>query len=538
MKALRLPLLLVVPFVFVLGRQSDAVATVSDEIPAAVMHALETAEPTLQVAGKPVEIEALRSFYQQRNNQSVWVDGMGTSPRAQALLRAFQNAARDGLDPADYDPGPIVHEVGTAEQLAAAELAVSATLVRYASDLRGGRALPSKIERDRRILNVIDPVQVLTAAADAPDPTTFVDSLAPTDSIYVGLRDTLARYRAIAAAGGWPNLPDGPDLGPEANDPRVSILRLRLQLTGDLAPEAQGHPPSRYDEDVRDAVRRFQQRHGLAANGVVGGRTQAHLNVPVQGRIRQVLANLERARWLPDDLGNPYVLVNLADFHLQVVEDGFEVLRMRVVVGDRQTLTPVFSDKISYIEINPYWNIPRSIAVKEQLPVLRRNPNGLRAQNIRVLGPGGEQIDPESVDWSAVSVSNWNYRLRQDPGTRNALGRIKFMFPNPYGVYLHDTPSRALFRRQVRAFSHGCIRIEKPIELATFLLRGTEGWGRARIQQAIAKGKNRSIVLKDPVPVHLVYLTAWVGKDGMTQFRGDHYNLDAPLVAALDANRE
>ena len=211
---------------------------------------------------------------------------------------------------------------------------------------------------------------------------------------------------------------------------------------------------------------------------------------------------------------------------------------MRVVVGDPQTLTPMFSDKISYIEINPYWNIPKSIAIKEKLPLLRRAPYTLRAQNIRVLGPGGDEVEPSSVDWSAVSASNWNYRLRQDPGKGNSLGEIKFMFPNPYEVYLHDTPSRALFRRQVRAFSHGCIRIEKPIELATLLLRSTEGWGRKRIEQTIALGKNRSVILRDPVAVHLVYLTAWLGRDGTMQFRGDHYNLDAPAMAALNANRE
>jgi murein L,D-transpeptidase YcbB/YkuD len=211
---------------------------------------------------------------------------------------------------------------------------------------------------------------------------------------------------------------------------------------------------------------------------------------------------------------------------------------MRVVVGDPQTVTPVFSDKISYVEINPYWNIPKSIAIKEKLPLLRRNPNSLRAQNIRVFGPDGEEINPATVNWSAVNAGNWVYRLRQDPGARNALGRIKFMFPNPYDIYLHDTPSRALFRRQVRAFSHGCIRVEKPIELANLLLRGNEGWGETRLERLIAKGRNRPIPLNNPVPVHIVYLTAWVGSDGSTQFRGDHYNLDTPLVAAMSAVRQ
>jgi murein L,D-transpeptidase YcbB/YkuD len=537
MKALRLSLLLMVPAVFVLGGHQNATAASSDELPAAILHALETAGSTPQSASKPGEIEAVRTFYLQREGQPSWVDETGISERGLALARAFLNAARDGLDAADYDLGPFLGQSGNAEQLAATELALSMTLVRYASDLRGGRALPTKLERDQRIVP-LDPIQILSAAADAPDPTAFVESLAPTDSIYLGLRQTLARYRALAAAGGWPQLADGANLGPGSTDPRIGTLRLRLQLTGDLAADAQGHPQNRYDDDLHRAVRRFQQRHGLPANGIVDEQTRAVLNIPVQERIRQILANLERARWLPDDLGDPHVLVNLADFALHVTERGRDVMRMRVVIGDPETITPVFSDKISYIEINPYWNVPRSIAVKEKLPVLKRNPGALKTQNIRLLGPGGEEIDPATINWAAVNANNFNYRLRQDPGERNALGRIKFMFPNPYGVYLHDTPSRALFRRQVRAFSHGCIRIEKPIELATFLLRDKEGWGRVRIQQAIAKGSNRAVILRNPVSVHLVYLTAWLDGEGETQFRDDHYNLDAPLVAAVDATRE
>lgn len=538
MKPSRLPLLLMVPVVFIFGRPPNTEASIFDDIPTAMTRTLDSASAAPPLPGKPIDVEALRFFYQQRGNQPIWVDEAGATERAQALLRALQNADRDGLDPTDYDLAPLLRDLGTTDRVAMAELTVSSTLLRYASDLHGGRALPARIGRDPRIVSVIDPVQTLTAAADAPDPTTFLNALSPVDSVYTGLRDTLARYRAIGAAGGWPQLPEGPELGPGSVDPAVRALRLRLQLTGDLAPDAQGDTPSRYDENVRDAVRRFQHRHGLPENGVVGAQTRAALNIPVQDRIRQIRANLDRARWLPDDLGNTYVFVNLADFHLEVVEGGLEILRMRVVVGDPQTLTPVFSDKISYIEVNPYWNVPKSIAIKEKLGVLRRNPGALRAQNIRVFGPGGEEIGPGSVNWWAVNAGNWHYRLRQDPGPRNALGRIKFMFPNPYDIYLHDTPSRALFRRQVRAFSHGCIRVEKPIELATLLLRDNEGYGRSRIERLIAKGANRPILLTNPVPVHIAYLTTWVGRDGVVHFRSDHYSLDASVIAAVSAGRE
>jgi L,D-transpeptidase YcbB len=536
MHAHRFPWLLAVTAVFLILREPLLAAEAPTPLAAAVQRTLEATGPILIGAGKPVETEALKTFYEQRQNVPLWVDATGLNSRGQALLRAFEGSARDGLDPADYDPGAAVRAAAETDQLAATELGLSASLLRYATDIRRGRAVPEKMDDDQRIApRPIDPAQVLAGAATAPDVNVYVASLAPADPFYLGLRQALDRYRAIAAAGGWPAIPAGGKLALGSNDARVSDLRRHLQLTGDLAAEPTGQVSTRYDETVRQAVRRFQERHGLSATGDVNAGTLQALNVPVSTRIRQILINLERARWLPEDLGDPYVLVNMAAFELDVVEAGKPVLEMRVVVGERENETPVFSDEISYIEINPYWNVPKSIAYKEKLPQLRRNPNALAAQNIKVIGPGGTPINPASIDWSTVGA-NFPYRLRQEPGPRNALGRIKFMFPNPYDVYLHDTPSRALFKRQVRAFSHGCIRVEKPMELAEFLLRGS--WSRERIQKAIDAGKNRAITLMKPVPVHLVYLTAWVDPEGMVQFRDDLYNRDARLVAALDAKRE
>lgn len=538
MQAHRLSWILALAALFFVLR-APAPADASDQLATALKQTIDAAVAggaVLTASGKPVEIEPLRAFYEQRAFAPVWVDSRGLTPQGQALLRVFDSAGRDGLVPADYDPGTSARAGGDAAHLAATEITLSAALLRYATDIRRGRAVPETMDENQRIApRPIDPALVLAGAASAADTDAYLALLAPADPFYLGLRQALDRYTAIAAAGGWPTIAPGGKLAVGVADSRVPSLRRRLQLTGDLAADPLGANSNRFDDSLRQAVRRFQQRHGLSETGEVNAATLRALNVPVSTRIGQILINLERARWLPEDLGDPYVLVNMAAFELNVVEAGKSMLEMRVVVGERDKETPIFSDEISYIEINPYWNVPKSIAYKEKLPQLRRNPYALNSQNIRVFAPGGGAIDPGTVNWAAVG-QNFPYRLRQDPGPKNALGRIKFMFPNPYDVYMHDTPSRALFKRQVRAFSHGCIRVEKPMELAEFLLGS--GWPRTRIERAIASGKNTPIMLARPVPVHLVYLTAWVDAEGVVQFRDDLYNRDARLVAALDGTRE
>jgi L,D-transpeptidase YcbB len=539
MQALRVPGLLARSLIVVMLEVTAVTAATTDDMPAAIGRVLDAAGPTIGVLDKPIDAEPLRAFYRERANQPLWTQGSQLGPRGQALLAALRGADREGLEPADYDVSSVISIGGDIDRAAAAEVMLSATLVRYAVDVRRGRTTAELRGIDRPITpKPVGPIRVLTGAADAPDLPAYIAHLAPTDPLYVGLRQALDQYRALAAAGGWPVLPDGPKLEPGDVDPRVKTLRQRLLVSGDLPVAVGAETGTRYGAGLRQAVVRFQERNGLLADGIVGPRTRDTLNVPVDARIRQIQLNLERARWMPDDLGDPHVLVNMAAFELQVVEGGHTALEMRVVVGETDKETPVFSDEITYIEFNPYWNLPRSIAVKEKLPQLRRDPRALRAQNIRVLGPGGAEIDPATVDWSTVGVNSFPYRLRQDPGERNALGRIKFMFPNQYDVYMHDTPSRALFQRSVRAFSHGCIRVEKPLELAEYLLRQNRGWQRERIEQAIASGKNRAIVLKQEVPVHLVYLTAWKDDDGKIQFRDDLYNRDAHLVATMSALRE
>jgi murein L,D-transpeptidase YcbB/YkuD len=257
------------------------------------------------------------------------------------------------------------------------------------------------------------------------------------------------------------------------------------------------------------------------------------MNVPVTERIRQVELNLERWRWMPDELGSRYILVNIPSFKMKVFEDDKRVIESKVVVGRQERQTPAFTANMAYLVLSPKWYVPRSIAVKDKLPQLKRSPNALARQNIRVFNSAGKEIKPGAVNWRAVSADNFNYQLRQDAGPRNALGGIKFMFPNPYNVYLHDTPSRELFSRNQRTFSSGCIRISNPVELAEYLLKSDPKWNRNRIKTASTSGQQQVVNLPQKVPVYLLYLTAWVDEDGLVNFRSDIYQRDKPMVRAL-----
>jgi murein L,D-transpeptidase YcbB/YkuD len=332
----------------------------------------------------------------------------------------------------------------------------------------------------------------------------------------------------------------GPTLDPGTTDPRVARVRARLRDSSDaeerrLAAAGAGAPEF-YDADLEAAVIRFQHRHGLDQDGRVGPKTVAALNVPIGERIRQMLLNLERRRWMPDDRGARYVFVNLADFELKVVHEPKTVFDTRVVVGAPYHRTPVFSAEMTYIEINPYWNVPPSIARNELLPQIKEDPGYLAANGFELLtdwNDGAAPIDPWSVDWLRIAPQDFAWRLRQRPGEGNALGGIKFMFPNRFNVYLHDTPARHLFEQAERSFSHGCIRVEGPEAFGAVVLAGQDGWPLERIHAAIESGERMIVTLEEPLPVHIAYLTAWVNKDGSVHFRNDVYGRDATLAAAL-----
>jgi len=487
---------------------------------------------------KSIESERLFqifTFYEDRHFKPVWTRDSGVKGKGRALLKALQNSYQHGLDPAFYETKDIASRINSKnpEELAELDILMSLAFSSFAIDLSKGRLDPAKVNRANDI-KTFSPgaVTLIDGAENAPNLGPYLDKLVSKSPRYARLKKALADYREMAAHGPWPTIAKGKPLKPKMDDARVPALKKLLLSVGDL--KSNENPQATlYDEAVVAAVKSFQKRHGAQPDGVVGPATLKMLNVPLNYRIKQLIINLERRRWMPDDFGKRYIFVNLADQFLKVVDQlpTREKTRLgtRVVVGKRYHETPIFSDKMEYLVINPYWNVPASIANKEFLPKLRRDPGYLSRAGIKILSASGE-VNPYSVNWNAIS--RIPYRLRQETGRKNALGRIKFIFPNKYNVYIHDTPSKSLFNRASRYFSHGCMRVQNPINLAEILLKA-QGWNRAKIKAQIASGKRRIVRLKKKVPVHITYLTAWVNKDGSVNFRNDVYKRDKNLINAL-----
>jgi murein L,D-transpeptidase YcbB/YkuD len=474
------------------------------------------------------------TFYHDRDFKPIWTRDSGPKTKARVLLEALKGARDHGLDPARYAIPDLEMRMDSSnpEELAEFDLLMSDVFADFGRDLSQGQVIPSGLDDTHIQPHGPGPLSLIDGAEAAEDLGPYLDKLAPRSPEYARLKEKLATYRAIAAMGGWPRIAPGETLKPGMIDGRVLLLRRLLMITGDFT----GNPDTnsaQYDPELVAAVRGFQARHGLSDDGVIGPATHAALDVPVEARIRQMEINLERRRWMPQDLGDRYIFINIADAFLKVVDDIGDrektVHGARLVVGKPYTRTPVFSHEMSYVEINPTWGVPASIANNEFLPKLKENPGVLLAQNIRVFSDQTE-IDPWGVDWA--NLNRVPYQLRQDPGPNNALGRIKFMFPNKYNIYIHDTPSKSLFESDSRFFSHGCMRVQDPERLAEVLLGG-QGWTIDRIKAQIASGQKKIVNLQTKIPVHITYLTAWVNKDGTVHFRNDVYGRDPQLAAAL-----
>ncbi len=533
----RIPSWLSVALAFALAAGTPGIAASADGEPVrlALRQSLAANASVPVVASGYLRAGDLRNFYAEREFEPLWLEGSGLNGRARTLQDILANAASEGLEPADYRLPPAEADTDGAERLATMELLLSGSLIRYATDLSDGRRSARKSDPDHFIERPgIDAAGILEAAAVSPDLAAYVEGLAPAHPGYRRLSRALRTYRRLDVADGWTPIPDGPSLKPGMRDDRIPQVRRRLLQLGDLARDS--GEPDLFDPGLEDAVLAFQRRHGLEPDGVVGRHTRAALNVLVDDRIRQIIVNMERWRWMPSDLGETHILINMAGFELELVENGSTTLSMRIVVGQPYRQTPVFSSQVRYLEFNPFWNVPRSIAVKDILPKVKKDPAYLVDEGFRVLdgwGPEMAEIDALSIDWSALGQDRLPYRLRQDPGPRNALGRVKFMFPNRFDVYMHDTPSRSLFERTVRTFSSGCIRIEKPLELAERLLADGNGWSAERINALADSGVTKAIRLPRPVPVHLTYLTAWADEDGTIHLRDDIYGRDERLANAL-----
>lgn len=353
-----------------------------------------------------------------------------------------------------------------------------------------------------------------------------MESLAGGHEGYEPLLKALKRYLQVKAEGGWPVIAGGPLLASGTNSSRVKALRRRLAATGDMK---DGTISSKFDQQVMEGVEKFQARHGLSVDGVVGPRTLETLNIPVDSRIRQVLVNLERRRWMPRTLGPDYLLVNIPDFRLTAYQNGKPQMGMPVIVGKPMSQTPIFSDILEYLVLNPYWNVPKSIVKDEIFPKFQEDAAYLEESNFELVD--WDEQPMEIAQLTLENIEAGTIRIRQKPGPDNALGLVKFMFRNDHAIYLHDTPADHLFDASERDFSHGCIRVERPTDLAEYLLNGK--WSREDILHTLERSERRALQLPQAIPVYILYLTAWVAEDGTLQFRDDLYGHDDQLWTAL-----
>jgi len=494
-------------------------------------------------------LQVIPRFYERRQYRPAWVQARDSLPLLQSLVRSIREAGGDGLRVEDYHLPILEHLLRQFEYARNSdinltpqfwvdlELLATDAFLLLGSHLLAGRVNPETIHSDWSALNpTVDMAAVLHTAIESRDVPGVLDSLRPPHDGYRILKDALRRYRKIAASGGWPALPDDVQWRLGSHDARIALLRQRLQWTGDLPGDTPGDFPHLFDRPLQQALMRFQRRHGLEPSGRFDPQSRAAMMVPAGLRARRIEINLERWRWLPHELGRRHIRVNVADFRLQVIEKQEPVLDMRVIVGRDYRRTPVFSSSMRYLVIHPFWNIPTRIATRDILPKVRRDPDYLSRKKIRVFedwSSQAEEIDPGSVDWQQVRARHFRYRLRKEPGPDNDLGRIKFIFPNRFAVYLHDTPTRHLFQREVRSFSSGCVRLEKPLELARYLLQDDPDWSREDLEDAIRSGKRRVVPLSTPVPVHLLYWTVWAGAGEAVEFRPDVYGRDELLDRAL-----
>jgi L,D-transpeptidase YcbB len=482
-------------------------------------------------------------IYERRGYRAAW-----DAPRLDALLGEIDDASRDGLAPDDYHRADLRRmrasldraEGRSPDAVADRDLVATDALIGLAYHLYAGKVDPIRLDSKwnfPRTLDRQEAVDALLRVLDSGQIRPWLEHLRPRHPYYATLRAELMSYRDVAARGGWPSIPAGPTLKPGMRDVRVPVVRARLAATGDLPASGRSgaSDTSRtFDTALAEAVRAFQRRHLLADDGTLGAGTVAAMNIPVQARIDQIRVNLERARWIFHDLPDSFVIVNVAAFQTYLVAKGQVVWSARCQVGKEARQTPIFRDDMRYVVFNPTWTVPPGILAKDILPSLRRGDlSVLKRKRLKVIDRQGRVVNPGSVRWSQVRASSCPYTFRQDAGPDNALGRVKFMFPNPYSVYLHDTPSRDLFESPSRAFSSGCIRVEHPLELAERVLKDPK-WNAAAIERTVDGGKTVTVNLRRPLPVLLLYWTAFPSGEGRrVGFARDIYGRDARILRAL-----
>lgn len=514
-----------------------AAVTAEQASPAAPPAAAALAEAPVPAALRALGVTApeVEAFYAARGHAPFWL-----APGAawgEALLATLARAGEHGLPVSRYDPARLAALRGG--DRAAAEAAFMKAYLDFGRDIASGVLEPRRADREIHIDPVRPGAGELLARLAGPAPADLFD-LAPDSGEYARLVAELARVTDLVRAGtfGRP-VPDGPSLRPGHRSERVALLRDKLRALGDVPADAPAAAdPLVYDADLVEAVKRFQIRHALSPDGVVGPATVRAVNSATDGRLGQILVNLERIRWLHRDERERHIFVNQASFTMELLDGDRLVLESRVVVGKpgAETRTPEFIDMMDHMIVNPTWHVPVSIATKEILPRLQRDPTYLERNGYRLVPVGRDPVpDGVTSDYSQYSTRHFPFRIKQNPSEANALGRVKFMFPNQFAVYLHDTPQKRFFERDVRTYSHGCVRVQRAFDLAHALLEGQVADPAAAFEGWLAARRERRIDLVRPVKVYLTYRTVWVDRAGEIQFRGDVYGRDARVLAALEA---
>ncbi|MFV9616233.1 MAG: L,D-transpeptidase family protein [Gammaproteobacteria bacterium] len=496
---------------------------------------LQTNPQQLHELDEPVIVD----IYAQDKYKPLWLDAKGPLNRAYDLLSVILHADDEGLNPSDYYLEEIKKYWSSKERDAAIhlELLLSAALYRYSNHVHSGRFNPRELDVDWHIKNnMLDVRSLFAAVARKKSISQLLNELPPQHSAYQLLKKALQHYLNLEQQGGWQRLNRGPTLQPGTQHKQVKLLRQRLEITGDLHEDALQNMDI-FDHELAEAVKRFQQRHGLAVDGKMGQETRRALNITISARIRQIIINMERWRWMPRKLGKRYLMVNMTGFELYIMENGSPVLTMPVIIGKSYRSTPSFSGLVSHMEYNPYWTVPTNLALQDIIPRQISDPSYFAKKSIKLFrgwGENAQEIDPLTVNWKQLDKNRFPYWLRQDPGPKNALGRVKFLFSNPYTIYLHGTPDRHLFDRVVRTFSSGCIRVKDPVRLAAYLLNDGTLQMEEEILANIHLATNQRVLLPIAVPIYLVYWTAWVDQDGSLNFRRDIYGRDGRLGELSD----
>jgi murein L,D-transpeptidase YcbB/YkuD len=492
----------------------------------------EAATKTVRGA-RLLQADAVVHFFEARGFAPAW-----TPPAIDDVIGAIAAVELDGLTPAEYHQRTLTAlraEPASPQRDADLQILAADAVAGLLDHVRYGRVRPVTLDRRWNVNpreGTATPQQLLAEVAAAPSARAAIEALKPAHFIYTGLKQALARQRAQAAAGGWPAVASGPTLKPGSSDARVAAVRKRLAATGEWAGPTDG---AVYDDTLVQVV--FQEHHRLTADGVIGPATLAALNVAAAARVDQIRVNLERARWVLGGLSDTFVLVNLPAFKVYLIRDRKHVWETRAQVGRAGRQTPSFRANMQYLVFNPDWTVPPTILANDVIAAMRRGDNAVKRKGLTILDRQGRRVPADAIDWATASARNFPYVLRQPPGPDNALGRVKFIFPNEHTIFLHDTPSRELFTADERTFSSGCIRIENPLDLATLLLEGQGEWSRATIDRAVEKGETETVFLEQPIPVLIVYWTVSVGATGDLRYARDVYNLDAPVLRALNAGR-